>query len=124
MVVDPMFVIGALVCLVSSILCIGAAVLRQGPNDITILADAAVLLYLIVYGIGAGIRIAGGEALAGPAWEFWGYYATAMLIPVGAFWWAIMDRSRWSNLVLGAVGVTVFVMIFRMEQIWDGVQAA
>ncbi|MCU1632659.1 MAG: hypothetical protein JWM61_1311, partial [Micrococcaceae bacterium] len=34
---DPFFLIGVVVSAVSAALCIGAAVLRQPPNDITIL---------------------------------------------------------------------------------------
>ncbi|MCC9206162.1 hypothetical protein [Arthrobacter sp. zg-Y769] len=117
---DPLFLVGSLVCLVSVVLCIGAAALKQGPNDLTILSAAAVELFLLVYGAASLIRLAGGEGIAGEAWEFWGYLLTALVIPVGALWWSLLDRSRWSNIVLSAVGITVFVMLFRMEQIWDG----
>ncbi|KAD3515383.1 hypothetical protein [Arthrobacter yangruifuii] len=120
MSVDPLFLVGALVCLVSVVLCIGAAALKQGPNDLTILSAAAVELFLLVYGGASLLRLAGGQGIAGAAWEFWGYLLTALIIPVGAVWWSLMDRSRWSNIVLSAVGITVFVMLFRMEQIWDG----
>ena len=124
MVVDPMFIMGTIVCLVSVVLCFGAAILKHGPNDLTILSVAAVELFLLVYAVFGVIRQLGGEGVAGEVWEFWGYLFTAVLIPVGAIWWSLMDRSRWSNLVLGAVGITVFVMLFRMEQIWDGAPLA
>ncbi|WP_323961275.1 hypothetical protein GC088_05670 [Arthrobacter sp. JZ12] len=124
MVVDGFFIAGAAVCLLSTLVCVGAAAIRQPPNDITILAVAAVELFLLVYLVAGVLRQAGGESVAGEPWEFWGYLVTALMIPVGAFWWAILERSRWSNLVLGAVGITIFVMLFRMEQIWDGVVPA
>jgi hypothetical protein len=66
------------------------------------------------------VRQAGGEAVSGEPWEFWGYVITALLIPPIAFWWAVTDKTRWSNVVLAAAGITVFVMLYRMEQIWDG----
>ncbi|MBG6217448.1 hypothetical protein IWX75_001903 [Arthrobacter sp. CAN_A6] len=118
---DPFLLAGAVVCLLSAVLCVGAAVLRQPPNDITILSVAAVELLLVAYGGSAAVRQLSGEPVVGEAWEFWGYLLTALVVPVGAFWWAILERSRWSNLVLGAVGPTIFVMLYRMEQIWDGV---
>ncbi|MHA7155453.1 hypothetical protein [Arthrobacter sp. TMN-50] len=121
MIVDGFFIAGVVVCLVSAAICIGAAVIRQPPNDITILAVAAVELFLVIYGVAAIIRQAGGETLNGEVWEFWGYLLTALCIPLAGFWWAILERSRWSNLVLGAAGITVFVMLYRMEQIWDRV---
>lgn len=118
---DPFFLIGVLVCALSAVLCIGAAVLRQPPNDITILSVAAVELFLLTYTVGALIRQLTGEPVLGEAWEFWGYLLTALLVPVGAFWWSILEKTRWSNLVLAGAGLTVFVMLFRMEQIWAGV---
>ncbi|MHA7280962.1 hypothetical protein ACX80H_14575 [Arthrobacter sp. MDT2-2] len=118
---DPFFLVGALVCAVSAVLCIGAALLRQPPNDITILSVAAVELFLLAYTVAAGIRQLAGEPVLGEAWEFWGYLLTALVVPVGTFWWSILERTRWSNFVLAAAGLTVFVMLVRMEQIWDGV---
>lgn len=120
MVVDGFFIAGTVVCLVSALICVGAAVIRQPPNDVTILTVAAVELFLLVYAVAGIVRQVGGETVTGELWEFWGYLLTALLVPVGAFWWAILERSRWSNLVLGAVGLTIFVMLYRMEQIWDG----
>jgi hypothetical protein len=122
-VVDGFFIAGAVVCLLAALVCIVAAVIKQPPNDITILSVAAVELFLLVYGIAAVARQAGGEAVAGEVWEFWGYWITALLVPVAAFWWSILERTRWSNLILGAVGLTIFVMLVRMEQIWDGALA-
>jgi hypothetical protein len=119
--VDPFFLIGVVVSAVSAALCIGAAVLRQPPNDITILSTAAVELFLLAYAVGAVIRQSTGDPVLGEAWEFWGYLLTALLVPVGAFWWAILEKTRWSNFVLAAASLTVFVMLYRMEQIWDGV---
>jgi hypothetical protein len=101
-------------------MCLVAGLMKKAPNDPTIYSVLAVELVLLVYLVGSIVRVATGEQIAGEAWEFWGYLFTALLIPVGAVWWSLMDRSRWSNLVLGAVGITVFVMLFRMEQIWDG----
>jgi hypothetical protein len=118
-VVDGFFITGVVICLVSALICIVAAVIRQPPNDITILAVAGVELFLLVYGVAAIFRQLGGEPVAGEAWEFWGYWITALLVPVAAFWWSMLERSRWSNLVLGAVGLTIAVMLVRMEQIWD-----
>lgn len=121
MTVDGFFLAGTVICLLSTLVCMGAAVLAKPPNDVTILSVAVVELFLLVYLVAAGIRQLTGEAVTGEPWEFWGYLATALLVPVAAFWWAILERSRWSNVVLGAVGATIFVMLFRMEQIWDGV---
>ncbi|NUP74454.1 MAG: hypothetical protein HOQ07_07375 [Sinomonas sp.] len=117
---DPFFWTGAAVCAVSLVLCVVAAVTKRYPGDAAIVSVAAVELFLLVFGVGSIVRQAGGETVRGEAWEFWGYVLTALVLPIAAFWWAIVDKSRWSNVVLAAVPITVFVMLFRMEQIWNG----
>ena len=115
---DVYFYIILTVGLVSTVICVTAGILKKGPNDLTILSVAAVELALLVYLVGSIIRVASGEPIAGEAWEFWGYLATALLLPVAAVYWSILERTRWSNFVLGAVGVTALVMAARMNQIW------
>lgn len=115
---DAYFYIILVVGLLSTIICAGAGIMKKAPNDTTILSVAAVELSLLVYLIGSIVRVAGGEPIAGESWEFWGYMATALLLPVGAVYWAILERTRWSNFVLAAVGVTAVVMAARMNQIW------
>ncbi|GAB3244989.1 hypothetical protein [Arthrobacter pigmenti] len=106
--------------LISTLICIGAGARGYGPNDITILSVAAVELTLLVYLAGSIISSATGNGPAGPVWEFWGYLLTALVIPLGAVYWSLVERSRWSNFVLAAVGVTALVMTARMNQIWYG----
>ena len=115
---DAYFYIILVVGLVSTVICLGAGILKKAPNDTTILSVAAVELSLLVYLVGSIVRVAGGEQMAGEPWEFWGYLLTALLLPVGAVYWAILERTRWSNFVLAAVGVTDLVMAARMNQIW------
>ena len=115
---DAYFFIILAVGLVSTAICLIAGILRKAPNDATILSVAAVEVALVVYLVGSVVRVIAGEPIAGEAWEFWGYLATAMLLPLAAIYWAILERTRWSNFVLAAVGVTALVMAARMNQIW------
>jgi hypothetical protein len=115
---DAYFYIILIVGLVSSLICLAAGILKKAPNDVTILSVAAVELSLLVYLVGSIIRVVAGEHVAGEIWEFWGYLLTALLLPVGAVYWSILERTRWSNFVLAAVGVTALVMAARMNQIW------
>jgi len=115
---DAYFYIILAVGLVSTGICLTAGILKKGPNDVTILSVAAVELALLVYLVGSIIRVTAGERIAGETWEFWGYLLTALLLPVGAVYWSILERTRWSNFVLAAVGVTALVMAARMNQIW------
>lgn len=115
---DAYFYIILVVGLVSTVLCVGAGVLKKAPNDVTILSVVAVEVALLVYLVGSIVRVIAGESIAGEAWEFWGYIATALLLPPVAVYWSILERTRWSNFVLAAVGVTALVMAARMNQIW------
>jgi hypothetical protein len=115
---DAYFYIILAVGLISTIICLTAGVLKKAPNDVTILSVAAVELALLVYLVGSIVRVAAGERIAGETWEFWGYLLTALVLPVGAVYWSLLERTRWSNFVLAAVGVTALVMAARMNQIW------
>jgi hypothetical protein len=39
-------------------------------------------------------------------------------VPPAAIVWALVDRTKWSTVVLGAGAFTVAVMVYRMYQIW------
>ncbi|MHA7177087.1 hypothetical protein ACX80D_10555 [Arthrobacter sp. Sr24] len=120
MTLDPWLISGMVVGLLSTIVCIVAAVMKKKPNDVTLLALAAVELFIIIYAIAAAVRLFSGESLAGAGWEFWGYVFTVAMLPVAAFYWAMVERTHWSNYVMGAVGITSVVMLARMGQIWYG----
>lgn len=115
-----MFLVGAAVCGLSTLICWSMTALRGHPADSSIISLAAVELYLLVYAVYAAVRQIGGTSLHGEGWEFWGYIATALLLPVGVFVWAVIDKTRWSNLIMSFVGLVVFVMVYRMEEIWWG----
>lgn len=115
---DAYFYIILTVGLLATGICLVAGLMKKAPNDITILSVAAVELALVVYLVGSIVRVIAGEPIAGEAWEFWGYMVTALLLPPAAVYWSILERTRWSNFVLAAVGVTALVMAARMNQIW------
>ncbi|RJN31919.1 hypothetical protein [Nesterenkonia natronophila] len=115
-----MFILGTVICALSTLVCWTMTAVRAHPADSSIISLAAIELYLIVYGIYAGVRQVMGASTVGEAWEFWGYIITALMLPVGVFIWAMVDKTRWSNLVMSFVGLVVFVMVYRMEEIWWG----
>ncbi len=61
-----------------------------------------------------------GERAALDTWEFFGYLIVAIMVPFGAAIWALVERSRWSTVIMGAGVLTVVVMLVRMHQIWTG----
>ena len=46
------------------------------------------------------------------------YLIVALALPIGAGFWALVDRTRFANLVLAVVGLAVAVMTYRMLVIW------
>lgn len=115
-----MFIIGTVICAASTLICWTMTALRSHPADSSIISLAAIELYLFAYAGYAAVRQSGGAGLSGEPWEFWGYIFTALLLPIGVFIWAVIDKTRWSNLVMSFVGLVVFVMVYRMEEIWWG----
>ena len=66
--------------------------------------------------------VATGAQAVGDTVEFFGYIITALIVPPAAIAWAVIERTRWSTLVLGVAGLTVAVMLVRMWQIWSGIR--
>ncbi len=61
-----------------------------------------------------------GQRAVLDTWEFFGYLIVAIMVPVGAAIWALVERTRWSTVIMGAGVLTVVVMLVRMHQIWTG----
>ncbi|MCS0497989.1 hypothetical protein [Protaetiibacter mangrovi] len=106
-----------LACLVG-LVCVIAGLAGRKPNDLTVLSVALVELLLLAQLVVAIVAPAVGNAPTGNPLEFWMYLVSALLIPPLAIVWALVERTRWSNVVLGAAAFAVAVMLWRMEQIW------
>lgn len=82
-----------------------------------LLAATAGMLALLVVQLIVSIVLWGRSADTDPL-LFFGYLLTAMLLVPLAGFWAFAELSRWGPAVVAAAGITVFVMIERMDQIW------
>lgn len=96
------------------------ATLKRLPSLVSLGALALVELSLIVQLVWSIVLVAGGASAKGDTVEYFGYIITAILVPPAAALWALVERSRWSTMVLGVAGLTVAVMLVRMWQIWSG----
>ncbi|OMH24153.1 hypothetical protein BKD30_09695 [Tersicoccus phoenicis] len=115
-----LFWLTTVVGLFSTAVCVVEGVRGRIPDNLTVFSVLAVELVLLVVVVAAIIGSVLGAGPRGAPWEYWGYLITAALIPPAAVYWSLVERTRWSTLVLAAVGVTVFVMMARMLQIWEG----
>jgi hypothetical protein len=88
------------------------------PNDYTLGATLLVEALLVVQLVMAIIAPAFGNVATGSALEFWIYLVSALFIPPAAVMWALIERNRWSTVVLGVACLSIAVMVYRMNQIW------
>lgn len=88
------------------------------PDDVTVLGSVLVALLLIAQVVVGIVQPLVGNEPTGDIVEWWLYLVVALLLVIGGVVWALIDRSRWATLIIGVVGVTVAIMVFRMTQIW------
>lgn len=94
--------------------------IRRKPSGLSIGALTLVELGLVVQLVASMVLVIGGERAKQDTFEFFAYLLVAMLIPVAAAFWALIERTRWSTVILGVGALTVAVMLVRMHQIWTG----
>ncbi|GLI25897.1 hypothetical protein ARHIZOSPH14_01390 [Agromyces rhizosphaerae] len=107
----------------AGLLCVVLGLVGRAPSDLTMGALALVEVLLVAQVVVAIAAPAFGNAPTGDPLEFWTYLVSAVLLPVGAGFWALLERSRWSTVVLGVAALAVAVMVYRMLQIWTVQQA-
>lgn len=88
------------------------------PSDLTVGGMALLELLLIAQIIIAIIAPFAGNPPTGSLLEFWVYLVSAALLPPAAVAWALLERSRWSTVIMGIAALSVAVMVWRMQVIW------
>jgi hypothetical protein len=104
-------VLGGLLCLV-----LGLA--GRVPGDLTMGAVLLVEVLLIAQLIVTIIAPLVGNPPSGSLAEFYIYLISAILLPLAGGFWALVERTRWSTVILGVVCLAIAVMLYRMGQIW------
>lgn len=102
----------------AALLCLVLGAIGRAPNDLSMGALALVEVLLLVQIVVSIVAPALGNAPSGDPLEFWIYLVSAALLPIGAGFWALLDRGRWSTVVLGVAAIAVAIMVYRMQQIW------
>lgn len=106
------------VSLIAAVVCLIEGLRKRGPNDYTMGATLLVALMLVVQVIISLVAPFAGNPPVGDLLEFWMYLIVALALPIGAGIWALVDRTRWANIVLAVVAASVAVMTLRMSVIW------
>lgn len=100
------------------ILCIVLGLAGRRPSDLTVGALALLELLLIIQIVIAIVSPLVGHPPTGSLLEYWVYLVSAALLPPAGVIWALLERSRWSTVIMGIAALAVAVMVWRMEVIW------
>lgn len=106
------------VAVAAGLLAIILGLAGRRPSDLTVGAMALILLLLLAQVVVAIVAPLVGNPPAGSALEFWVYLVSAVLIPPASVVWALVERSRWSTVIMGIAALSVAVMVWRMQAIW------
>ncbi|NLA64683.1 MAG: hypothetical protein GX862_01880 [Leucobacter sp.] len=107
------------VAALAALLCLIEYSRKRTPNDYTLGATLLVGILLIAQVVVSIIAPLSGNTPTGDLLEFWMYLITALILPFGAAFWALIDRRRSALLVLLVVNLAVAVMVYRMLVIWQ-----
>ena len=106
------------VAVAAGLLCMVLGLAGRRPSDLSVGGLALLELLLIVQIVIAIIAPFAGNPPTGSLLEFWVYLISAALIPPAAVAWALIERSRWSTVIMGIAALSVGVMVWRMHAIW------
>ena len=106
------------IAVAAGVFCVAAGLLGRRPSDFSVGALALVEALLVVQVVVAIIAPLAGNPPTGDLLEYWVYLVSAVLLPVGAVLWALMERSRWSTVILGVAAIAIAIMLWRMQVIW------
>jgi hypothetical protein len=118
--IELFFEIQAWLALGVGLALIGFGLAKLKPSLISIGSVAVVELGLLVQLVSSILLVLGGARAKGDTIEFFAYLLVALIVPLGAAFWALIERTRWSTFVLSVGSLTVAIMLVRMHQIWFG----
>ena len=108
----------AAVAVLAGVLCLVLGAIGRQPDDFSMGAVLVVEVLLLAQLVVAVIAPAVGNSPSGNPLEFYTYLISAIiLLPLAGFW-GLVERTRWSTLILGVAALAAAIMIVRMLQIW------
>lgn len=107
-----------IVATAAGLMCVVLGLAGRRPSDLTVGALAVVELLLVAQIVTAIVAPFVGNAATGSVLEFWVYLVSAALLPPAAVAWALLERSRWSTVIMGVAALAVAIMVWRMFVIW------
>lgn len=107
-----------IVAVAAGLFCVIAGLAGRRPGDVTVGSLALLELLLLAQIVVAIVAPFVGNPPTGSLLEYWVYLVSAALLPPAAVLWALLERSRWSTVIMGIAALSVAVMVWRMHVIW------
>ena len=111
-------IVQIIVACAAAVFCLFLGFAGRRPSDYSVGSVLLMEALLIVQAVIAIVAPLTGNPPTGDLLEYWVYLIGALLLPVGGVLWALLDRTRWSTVVLGVVGLSLAIMLWRMQTIW------
>ncbi|WP_431804281.1 hypothetical protein [Microbacterium sp. bgisy203] len=111
-------IVEIVVAVIVGVTAIVAGLAGRRPGDVTVGGMALILLLLLAQVVIAIVSPLAGNPPLGSALEYWVYLVSAVLIPPAVVFWALIERSRWSTVIMGIGALAVAIMVWRMQVIW------
>lgn len=106
------------IAVVAGLLSLGLGLAGRTPADLTLGATLLVELMLLAQLVVSLTAPLVGNVPTGSLLEFYLYLVSAIILPPLAGLWALVERNRWSTVVLGVTCLSIAVMLYRMNEIW------
>ena len=102
----------------AGLLCLVLGAAGRKPDDFSLGSVLLVEVLLAAQLVVAVIAPVFGNGPSGNPLEFYTYLVSALiLLPLAGFW-GLIERTRWSTVILGVGCLAAAVMVYRMLQIW------
>jgi len=106
------------VATLAGVVAIVAGLAGRRPGDVTVGSLALIEVLLVAQIVTAIVSPFAGNPPSGSLLEFWVYLVSAALLPPAGAAWALIERSRWSTVIMGVAALAVAIMVWRMHVIW------
>jgi hypothetical protein len=117
-VIEWYTVVEVAIAAAAGVLCLVLGLFGIKPGDLSM--GSVLLVELLLVGQ-LGITIVApivGNNPTGSLLEFYIYLIVALILPLLGGFWALVERDRWSTVVLGVACLAIAVMVVRMNIIW------
>lgn len=106
------------IAVIGGLLCLLLGVIGRSPNDLSMGIVALVTILLFAQLVVTIVSPLAGNSPRGDLTLLYVYLISALLLPLIGGFWALIERNRWSTMILGGICLSVAVMLYRMGQIW------